>query len=295
MILNESTLRAMYIGFRTEFQSAFEGAPKDYVRIATTVPSATRENAYPWLGQTTAIREWLGERLIQNFAVHDYTIKNKTFEGTLAIPREAIEDDTIGVFKPVVQELGRAAGTHPDKMIFRLLLDGFNSPCYDGQYFFDTDHPVKGASVSNIVGAGAGAAWFLMVTKRPLKPLIWQERRAYEFINIDKPDSDNVFFRNEYIYGVDARVNAGYGFWQMAVASKEALTAANYAAARALILGFTNDVGEPLGLMPDLLVVPPSLEGAGRKLLINDRNDSGATNEWAGSAELLVTPWLATA
>jgi phage major head subunit gpT-like protein len=282
----------MYIGFRTDFQSAFDGAPKDFERIATIIPSATRENTYPWLGQTATIREWLGERVVQNLSVHEYTIKNLKFEGTLAIPRDAVEDDTIGVFKPAVQELGRAAGSHPDKQVFGLLLEGFSKPCYDGQYFFDSDHPVNGASVSNLI-AGSTAPWFLMVTKRALKPLIWQVRRPYEFVNKDRLEDENVFNREEFIYGVSARVNAGFGLWQMAVACKDTLNAANYAAARAKILSFTSDSGEPLGLMPDLLVVPPSLEGAGRKLLINDRNDVGATNEWAGSAELLVTPWLA--
>jgi phage major head subunit gpT-like protein len=293
VIINESTLRAMYIGFRTEFQNAFEGAPKDFERIATTIPSATKENVYPWLGQNTALREWIGPRVIQNLIVHDYSIKNLKYEGTLGISRDAIEDDTIGVFKPAVQELGRAAGTHPDRLVFGLLLDGFNKTCYDGQYFFDADHPVGDQSVSNVID-GSGTPWFLMVTKRALKPLIWQVRRPYEFVNRDRLEDSNVFEREEFIYGVSARVNAGFGLWQMAVACKDELNAANYAEARARILSFTSDTKEPLGLMPDLLVAPPALEGAVRKLLVNDRNDAGATNEWAGSAEFLITPWLAT-
>jgi phage major head subunit gpT-like protein len=295
MIINESTLRAMYIGFRTDFQSAFEGAPKDFEKIATTVPSATKENVYPWLGQNTILREWLGERVIQNLMVHEYSIKNLKYEGTLAIPRDAVEDDTIGVYKPAVQELGRAAGTHPDKMVFGLLKSGFTKTCYDGQYFFDTDHPVAGQSVSNFITGESEVAWYLMATKRAIKPIIWQVRRPYEFVNKDRLEDYNVFSREEFLYGVSARVNAGFGLWQMVVACKDTLNAANYGAARSMMLSYTSDAKEPLGLIPDLLVVPPSLESAGRKLLVNDRNDAGASNEWAGSAELLVTPWLTAA
>jgi phage major head subunit gpT-like protein len=40
-------------------------------------------------------------------------------------------------------------------------------------------------------------------------------------------------------------------------------------------------------------VVPPSLEGAARKLLLAETKANGETNEWQGSAELLVVPWLA--
>jgi phage major head subunit gpT-like protein len=298
MFINRQSLAALFIGFKSDFQGAFEGAPKDYEKIATVIPSATKENIYPWLGQTINIRQWLGEKVIQNFEVHDYTIRNELFEGTVAINRIEIEDDTYGVFKPAMQELGRAAGTHPDKMIFSLLKDGFTKTCYDKQPFFDTDHPVglKGAekSVSNIID-GSKTPWYLMSTKRAVKPLIWQVRKPYEFVNLDAETDANVFYRNEYHYSVTGRVNAGYGFWQMAVACKGDLTAANYELARSMMQGYTNDAGEPLGLMSDLLIVPPSLEGAARRLLINDINTAGASNEWAGSAELLVSPWLAVA
>jgi len=296
MILNQTALAAMLIAFRTDFQNAFAGAPKDFDRIATVIPSTTAENAYPWLGQNFQIREWLGDRVIQNLSVSDYTIKNRKFEGTLAVKRDDIEDDTLGIYKPLLQELGRAAGTHPDTLVFGLLLDGFEKTGYDGQPFFDADHPVgrqgQERSVSNFLG-GSETPWFLMCTKRPLKPLIFQKRREYEFINKDRLDDDNVFWREEFVYGVSARVNVGFGFWQMAIASKQPLTSANYAAARAKMLSYVSDVNEPLGLIPDLLVVPPNLEGPARKILVNDRNDAGATNEWAGSADILMTPWLA--
>jgi phage major head subunit gpT-like protein len=94
-------------------------------------------------------------------------------------------------------------------------------------------------------------------------------------------------------YGVDARYNVGYGFWQMAWGSKQTLNSANYAIARAAILGMKGDFGRPLGLVPNLLVVPPSLEQAGRQILKNNQQASGATNEWMDTAELLMVPWLA--
>lgn len=164
--------------------------------------------------------------------------------------------------------------------------------------FFDTDHPVgmdgQEKSVSNFMG-GTGIPWFLFCTSRAIKPFIWQTRRDYEFTSLDKPDDENVFMRDEYVYGVDARCNAGFGFWQMAIASKEPLTPDNYAKARAAMLSFTSDVGKPLGLIPDLLVVSPTLESQAKDIVINERGPNGATNGWANSAELLMTPWLATA
>jgi len=79
----------------------------------------------------------------------------------------------------------------------------------------------------------------------------------------------------------------------MAWGSKQTLNAANYATARAAIAGMKGDHGVPMGLTPNLLVVPPSLESAGRKLLNSEYATGGETNEWKGTAELVVSPWLA--
>ena len=110
---------------------------------------------------------------------------------------------------------------------------------------------------------------------------------------MDNPDDPNVFNRKEFQYGVDGRSNVGFGFWQFAWGSKQTLDAAHYATGRAAIMGMKGDYGKPLGLVPDLLVVPPSLEGAGRQILQSQLVNGGESNQWAGTAELLVVPWLA--
>ncbi len=58
--------------------------------------------------------------------------------------------------------------------------------------------------------------WFLMDTKEFLKPLIFQERKPYKFVNLNRETDSNVFMQNTFLYGVDGRCNVGYGFWQMA-------------------------------------------------------------------------------
>ena len=61
--------------------------------------------------------------------------------------------------------------------------------------------------------------WFLLSTKRPVKPFIFQNRRKPQLVSKDKFGDDNVFFKKEYVYGVDSRCNAGYGLWQLAFGS----------------------------------------------------------------------------
>jgi phage major head subunit gpT-like protein len=119
-----------------------------------------------------------------------------------------------------------------------------------------------------------------------------------------RPEEPNVFIRNEYIYGIDARVNVGVGLWQTAFGSLAPLTAENYAAARQSMQLLRGDQGALLGITPNLLVVPPQLESAARTLLkatsvstydpsVPDMPAVPVTNIWHESADLLVTPYVA--
>ena len=58
-------------------------------------------------------------------------------------------------------------------------------------------------------------------------------------------------------------------------------------------MGMKGDYGRPLGLNPRLLVVPPALESAALKIVNNEFGANGESNEWKGTAEVLVAPWLA--
>jgi phage major head subunit gpT-like protein len=241
------------------------------------------------------MREWLGDRVIKALTLHGYSITNKKFESTIAVSRVAIEDDQYGIFAPLFQELGRGAAEHPDEMIFDLLGKGFTTACYDGQNFFDANHPVGNDApvlVANTDG-GAGAPWFLLDTSRAIKPMIYQERIPYTLTQLHTENDPNVFFKDEYIHGVRARSNAGFGLWQLAWGSKQTLDAAHYAAARVAMQSYRGDEGRLLGVRPDTLVVGPALETAARTLIGNSLNDGGGTNPWFGTAKLLIAPWLA--
>jgi phage major head subunit gpT-like protein len=292
MLINGQVLAGLYRSFNAIFKNAFTQAETYWDKVATRVPSTTKANDYAWIGKFPRLREWVGERNVQKLAAHSYSIKNKSFESTVAVDRDDIEDDQLGIYNPMIQEMGQSAKEHPDFLIFDLLKKGFETQCYDGQYFFDADHPVGEESVSNF-GGGAGKAWFLLDTTRALKPLIFQERKKPEFVSLTKVTDTNVFMNKEYVYGVDYRGNVGYGFWQMAYGSKQDLTAENYQAARAAMMEFKDEEGSPLNVKPNLLVVPPSLEGAAKEILEAERNAQGATNPWRNTAEILVVPYLA--
>ena len=303
MIINTANLTALRTGFSTAFKNGLGRAAPMADRIATTVPASTKEQRYGWINKIANVREWLGARVVQNISESDYSIREKPWELTLGVDRDDIETDNLGIYSPLFEQLGQTAASHSERLVWSQLKAGFTTNCYDGQFFFDTDHPVLDTdgvtvlSVANTDG-GSGAPWFLLDVSQVLKPIILQVRRPIsDIIAKDKPTDDNVFDRNEYVYGVDGRYNVGFGLWQFAWGSKQPLNAANYAIARAALLGMKGDGGDPLGVGASgkklLLVVPPTYESAGRKLLASALGSGGETNEWADSAELLMVPWLA--
>lgn len=290
MIVNPQTLRGIYVGFNTLFNKALTTVTPLYTEVATVTPSTTDAETYAWLGDIPGMREWIGEREIQNLSASDYTIKNKDFELTVGIDRNAIEDDKIGLYNTSVEMLGHSAAMHPDKLVFELLKKGFTERCFDGAVFFSDEHEIGEKKVSNkgtaklsldayiaarsgmmsltnskgeplnlipnrlvvppalekaamditeadfINGtrntmkgtakplvvpqlAGSDTAWFLMCTTMPIKPLIYQQRKKPKFVSKTNETDDNVFMSKRFIYGVDSRGNAGFGFWQMAYGS----------------------------------------------------------------------------
>lgn len=63
----------------------------------------------------------------------------------------------------------------------------------------------------------SATAWYLLDLGHSLKPLIYLDRKAPEFVPMDDPKNAQVFNKRQFSYGVDFRGNVGYGLWQMAV------------------------------------------------------------------------------
>ena len=71
------------------------------------------------------------------------------------------------------------------------------------------------------------------------------------------------------------------------------LSAANYATVRAEMMALTGEDGEPLGVMPNLLVVPPQLEVAAKTIVVASELAGGGTNVNLATAQVLMVPELA--
>lgn len=127
-------------GLQATFLAAYQAAEAFWAKIATEVTSTGSQERYGWLGTTPAMREWEDERVPKGLLDHEYTIKNKDWEATIGVDRNAFKDDQIGAVQVRVQDLATRAKAHPNKLVSELISKGESALSYDGQFFFDTDH-----------------------------------------------------------------------------------------------------------------------------------------------------------
>lgn len=300
MLITQQQLTAVYTGLKAVYNEGFmmtgAGVEDDWKIVAMEVPSDSEGEEYGFMKNQSTIREWIGDRVLQNLSEASYTIKNRHFEGTIVVPADKIADRKLGGFNIPTKQLGQNARVFPNKLVFPMLANGMTTRGLDGQYFFDANHPVGrpdgGVDLVSNVQTGTGATWYLLDVTKVIKPVVFQNRKDFAFTSLVDPNSsDHVFMRNEYAFGVDGRCNVGYGLWQTAFASKAALTMDNVMAARAAMMAYKGENGEPLGIVPNLLVVGPSLEKSARDVT-DAAVASGNINTMRGVMKTVVTTWL---
>ncbi len=156
-----------------------------------------------------------------------YQLENEPYELTVGVDRDDIEDEQLGVYNPLFDEMGRNAKKWPDQVLKTALQAGTTNLGFDGVAFFSTAHPLNSGG-----------------------------------------NQSNNF-------------------------TTTALTATNFGTVRAAMMAYTGEDGEPLGVMPNTLIVPPQLEDTANSIVTASVGASGATNVQKGQANVVVVPELA--
>lgn len=300
MATEQQVLEALQVTMSAAFTKGLSVANPQWDKIATKVPSSGAANFYGWLKDLPGIKEWVGDRQLADMGKHGYAIENKTWESSISVSREDVEDDQIGHYSVIAQNYGDQVAIFPDELSYGLLVEGFTTLCYDGQNYFDTDHPLdteKPSVFSNVVGdptVDTGEPWFLIDDTKVLKPIIYQERRPFIFKNM-QPNEEYTWFNNRYAAGVDGRSNVGFSFPQLAIGSKGELTEASYAEAKRLLGTMKKADGTPIGTRATKIVVGPGNEAAAKKLLARMLVEGGDSNIYYNDVEIVVSPYISAA
>lgn len=229
MIITQANLDALRVTFGSQFAAGYGSAETWHERITTQIPSNSKSNTYGWVAQLLKMREWIGPRVAQNLSEHVYTLVNKSFESTVEVDRDDIEDDNLGIYSGIMMpQLGEAARKHPGRLIANMLQA--NPTSFDGSALFADAHT----------------------------------------------DFNGGTYDNNFAL---------------------ALTADNFSTNWAIMTSYKGEDGEPLGVMPNLLIVPPQLKRVALEIvnatLTTGTNVAGGTNVLQGWADVLVVPELA--
>lgn len=284
--------------FAALFKEAADKAKPDYEAFATTVPSSAASTGYGFLGEFPMIKEWVGERDIQQLTDHNYSVTNKLFQASISVPLTDFEDNDYGKFGPLFSEMGAQGRIYPDGVTYGLLKDGVTNLCYDGKPFFSGEHSLGDSTSSNLFlrdDEETTPTWYLMDVSRALKPILWQERVKPQIQQVAQSDGSISYytFKNDaYLYGVRARGNAGYTLWQLAAASNLDLNESNFNTVYDAMSSLKTDDGKPMRIKPGLLVVPVSLRASAQRLVNSQYLAGGEDNPLYKIVDVLVSPWL---
>jgi len=108
--------------------------------VSNLFDSDQAKETYPWIGMVPTLREWIGGRHAKGFISADLEIENLHFEATLEVLVTELRRDKTGQLRIRLGELADRTNAHWARLLSVLLLNGESQTCYDGQYFFDTDH-----------------------------------------------------------------------------------------------------------------------------------------------------------
>lgn len=179
MSVNTSKVVSAKKGVTAKFDIGYKAGQPLYPEITTRLNSDSAYENYAWLGAFPGMQEWFGQRQFTQLRAAEYSLYNRTWESSLTLDRHEIDDDQIGMYMTVAQQLGVEAKFHPDELLVDLLTLAESTVGWDGQYFFDTDHSwgssgSQSNDLSYTPAAGAGNA----ITAADFKPAFNQARRA---------------------------------------------------------------------------------------------------------------------
>lgn len=141
----------IYQEFRTDFFKELDAAPRVWPEYAMEVPSSSKSTLHAWLANQHGVREWIGPRQAKSMGSRTWEVTNKKFELTYEFERDQIDDDLSGLVAAAVmsaRQQGEKWARHEDLLVAQVLEAGVSTNCWDGQYFFDTDHPIDVDGIS---------------------------------------------------------------------------------------------------------------------------------------------------
>lgn len=158
MLVNRESINDFFIGLKTIFHNTLKALPGNWQATAMEVPSTGAGEDYAWLSRFPKMRKWIGEKFIKALEAGKYYVANEDWETTISVKRNDLEDDKTGLYNIQAMGAAEAASELHDIIVDDLKNNAFAKECMDGQYFYDTDHPLQNSDGVEVSVSNKGVA-----------------------------------------------------------------------------------------------------------------------------------------
>lgn len=170
----EAAVNRVFQEYSTRLLKAIDAAPRVADKYAMEVPSSSRSTLHGWLADQSAVSEWLGKRKTSSMGTRHWEVINRNWQLAYEFDVNQINDDLSGLVADAVIKARSNASKwvrHEDLLCAATLEAGTTANCYDGQFFFDVDHPtdlegITSGTFSNIITGAFTHANFYTALKR---------------------------------------------------------------------------------------------------------------------------------
>ncbi len=160
MLINDASIAALTRTYNTAWTAAMQAGEADLALLKgvlfTDFPSTGSANVYGFLERMSRWREWLGDRVWGNIKANAFVVPNRTFEDSVEVPRDAIDDDSYGMFTPLVTAMGAGWSTMQRELLISVLLTP--PVCFTGKALLAADHTYGDNTIANLTGNALNAA-----------------------------------------------------------------------------------------------------------------------------------------
>ncbi|MGI4789612.1 MAG: Mu-like prophage major head subunit gpT family protein [Janthinobacterium lividum] len=154
----------------------------------------------------------------------------QTNKGTDALAALSLQAAITAMMR-FTDDKGRPMGTRPNLLVIPPELYWEATQLLNSSFFPDPAaigsqdlamNPLKGMlTLLTTPYLASSTNWFLLDTGRVVRGLVLQMRKEFEFQALEG-SSENGFLRDQFLYGVRARYNAGFGDWRAAFGAQVA-------------------------------------------------------------------------
>lgn len=150
MEINARNMATLYTGISTQFREAFAlHTDESWRQFAYLQPMSTGLLEMPFLEQIAGMREWVGPRKINRLSAQVLTVRARSFELTYELPREAVEDDSYGMYSSRLEQMAKSCAELPNDLLTACLENAASAKWLDNAAVFGTSRKYGKNAISN--------------------------------------------------------------------------------------------------------------------------------------------------